>query len=97
LRGFRLRGAKYQPLTTAADGSLLSRELGLRLVPEGAMLRLIDDRTGKSVPTRQERVEEEKQYRKLETQRADQEKQRADALAAELTRLKKQMNRRRKK
>jgi Uma2 family endonuclease len=80
LRGFRLRSGKYQPLGAAVDGSVPSRELGLRLRAEGHMLRLIDARTDQTVPTRQERVEQEKN-------RADLERQRADALAAEVARL----------
>lgn len=86
LRGFRLRGGKYQPLTPAADGSLTSKELGLRLVAESFMLRLIDARTGKPILTPQE-----------QKQRADQEKQRADALEAELARLRSEQGKRRGK
>jgi Uma2 family endonuclease len=56
LQGFRLRKGKYVPLKPAADGSLTSKQLGLRLVPEGEMLRLVDVKTGKPVPTRQERA-----------------------------------------
>ena len=46
LVGYRLIGGRYEPLVPAADGSLPSNELGLRLVPEGPVLRLIDMRTG---------------------------------------------------
>ena len=80
LRGFRLRGGKYQPLAAAEDGSLTSKELGLRLVAEGQMLRLINARTGEPVLTRPEGKES------LERQ-VEQERKRADALAAELARL----------
>jgi Uma2 family endonuclease len=73
LQGFRLRKGVYVPLKPAADESLRSKQLGLRLVPEGEMLRLVDARTGKPVPTRQER--------------AEREKQRADQLAQEVKRL----------
>jgi Uma2 family endonuclease len=73
LQGFRLRKGIYVPLKPAADESLRSKQLGLRLVPEGEMLRLVDARTGKPVPTRQER--------------AEREKQRADQLAQEVKRL----------
>src|SRR5262249_40024151 len=41
LLGFRLRKGAYVPLKPAADGSLTSQQLGLRLVPEGEMLRLV--------------------------------------------------------
>src|SRR5208283_6129812 len=73
LQGFRLKGKKYVPLVAAVDESLTSKELGLRLLAEDHMLRLIDARTGQPILTRQER--------------AEQEKQRADALEAELKRL----------
>lgn len=58
LQGFRLERGDYASLTPAADGSLTSKELGLRMVPEYGMLRLIDVRTGKPVLTRQEQTEQ---------------------------------------
>lgn len=58
LQGFRTRNGRSMPMKLAADGSLVSRELGLRLVPEGGMLRLIDLKTGQPVPTRCERAEQ---------------------------------------
>jgi Uma2 family endonuclease len=73
LQGWRLSRRRYVPLPPAADGSLVSQELGLRLVPEGYVLRLIDARTGERVLTRAEQIEHERH--------------RADALAAELERL----------
>jgi Uma2 family endonuclease len=72
LRGFRLRGKTYRPLKPAADGSLVSKELGLRLVPEGRMLRLIDVATGEKVPTNEEQVEQERQLVEQERRRAEQ-------------------------
>jgi Uma2 family endonuclease len=57
LRGWRLGGRRYVAMKPAADGSLESRELGLRMVPEGVLLRLIDVRSGKPIPTRTERAE----------------------------------------
>jgi Putative restriction endonuclease len=83
LRGLRLRGDKYQPLAAAADGSLTSKELGLRLVAEGHMVRLIDARTGKPILTRQERAQDAEQ--------------RAAALEAELARLRGEPGKRRGK
>ncbi len=80
LQGFRLVNRAYVALQPAADGSLVSAQLGLRLVPEGAMLRLIDLKTGAPIPTRQEQIEQQRQ-------RADDEKRRADDLAAEVARL----------
>jgi Uma2 family endonuclease len=80
LQGFKLVKGQSVPMKPAADGSLVSKELGLRLVPEGEMLRLVYLKTGQPVPTRAERAEQEKQ-------RAEQEKQRAAELAAEVERL----------
>jgi Uma2 family endonuclease len=73
LQGFRLQGRRYVAIPPAADGSLVSTELGLRLVPEGTMLRLIDVKTGKPVLTRAEQAERSQQQ--------------AEALAAEVERL----------
>ncbi len=70
LQGFRLIKGQSVPMKPAADGSLTSKELGLRLVPEGVMLRLVDIATGKPILTRLER---------------------ADALAAEVERLRAQL------
>ncbi len=58
LQGFRLDQGAYAPLAAAADGGLESVELGVRLTPEGAMLRLTDLRTGAAVPTRSERADQ---------------------------------------
>lgn len=75
LQGFRLAKRKYVPIPLAPDGSLTSQELGLRLLPEGGMLRLIDAQTGMRVLTRQEQTLEERR--------------RADELAVEVKRLRK--------
>ncbi len=56
LQGFKLVKGKSVPMKPAKDGSLMSRELGLILVPEGEMLRLIDRKTGQPVLTRSERA-----------------------------------------
>jgi hypothetical protein len=64
----------------ARDGSLTSKELGLRLVPEGGMLRLVDARTGQKILTPAERAEEATR--------------RADELAAENERLRALLERR---
>jgi Uma2 family endonuclease len=79
LQGFRRQKGAYVPMKPAKDGSLTSRQLGLRLVPEGVLLRLIDLRTGQPVLTR--------------TERAEQERQRAEELAAEVARLKAELRR----
>jgi Uma2 family endonuclease len=76
LQGFRLEDGQYVALTPEADGGLTSEQLGVRLVPQGMMLRLIDPRTGQPLLTSQEKSE-----------RLREETQRADALAAEVARL----------
>jgi Uma2 family endonuclease len=78
LQGFKTVKGQPVPLKPAADGSLVSKQLGLRLVPEGEMLRLIDLKTGQPVPTREERAEQEKQRARQEMERAEQERQRAE-------------------
>jgi len=57
LQGFRRKGQKYVRLAVGAEGSLTSKELGLRLIAEGPMLRLIDPQTGQPIPTRKERID----------------------------------------
>jgi len=90
LQGFRTVRGKSVPLKPAADGSLVSKELGLRLVPVGPMLRLIDLKTGRPVPTRAERAEEERR-------RAEEERERAQRLEAEVERLRAQLAKQRRK
>jgi hypothetical protein len=80
LQGFRTVRGRSVPMKPAADGSLVSKELGLRLVPQGPMLRLIDLRTGRPVLTRAERAEQERQ-------RAEHERERVRELEAEVERL----------
>ncbi len=80
LRGFRLRKGAFEEMTPAADGSLVSKQLGIRLVPEGEMLRLIDLKTGQPVLTRLEQTEQAKE-------RARKDRRRAAELAAEVERL----------
>lgn len=46
LLGYRLEKGRYRRITTAPDGSLISKELGLRLVPEGENLALYDLKNG---------------------------------------------------
>jgi Uma2 family endonuclease len=87
LQGFRLVDGAYQALTPGPDGGLVSLELGVRLVPEGNMLRLIDLRTGAPVLTRPEQVERADERAEAERLRAEAERQRAEELAAEVARL----------
>jgi hypothetical protein len=43
LTGYRMVGGRYAPVSLAGDGSLSSDELGLRFVPAGATLELIEN------------------------------------------------------
>jgi Uma2 family endonuclease len=79
LQGFRTVKGKPVPMRPAADGSLVSKQLGLRLVPEGEMLRLINVQTGERVLTRVERAAEAER--------------RAEALEAEVARLREELRR----
>ena len=54
LQGYRLVDGRYQPIPLAADGSLLSRVVGLRFLPEESGIRLVDPVTGRVLPTREE-------------------------------------------
>jgi Uma2 family endonuclease len=82
LQGFRLENGASDAIVPESDGSLTSFELGVRLVAEGKMLRLINAKTGVPIPTREERIKQERK-------RAAKEKRRADALEAEVARLRK--------
>ncbi len=97
LQGFRLENGLSVPLTPGPDGSLESVELGLRLLPERRMLRLINARTGRRVLTPDERTWRQRQHADAERERADAERERADAerrLAAEEGRRADEANRR---
>jgi Uma2 family endonuclease len=77
LQGFRTVKGKPVPMKPAADGSLVSKQLGLRFVAEGEMLRLIDVEKGKPIPTKDERTEQERQLKEQERQLREQAEQRA--------------------
>lgn len=87
LQGFRTVRGKSVPIIPEADGSLISKELGIRLVAEGERLRLFDLKTGERILSRGERAD-------LEALRAEREKARADQLAKEVERLKQQLGQR---
>jgi Uma2 family endonuclease len=86
LQGFRTVKGKPVPMKPAADGCLASKQLGLRLLPEGVMLRLLDMHTGERIPTKDERAAQER----LRREQAD---HRAEALAAEVARLRQELER----
>jgi Uma2 family endonuclease len=57
LRGFQSVNGRSIEMTPAADGSLVSEQLGLRLTPEGMMLRLHDLKTGLPILTQAEQAD----------------------------------------
>jgi Uma2 family endonuclease len=93
LRGFRLVNGASVEMVPAADGSLISEQLGLRMVPEGNMLRLIELRTGLPILTRSEQVELLRRRAEGEHRRAEDERRRIQEMAAELERLREQLRR----
>jgi Uma2 family endonuclease len=104
LQGFRTVKGKPVPMKRAADGSLVSKQLGLRFVAEGEMLRLIDVETGEPIPTKDERneqdrqrAEQERQLREQADQRTAQERQlreQADQRTAQERQLREQADQR---
>ncbi|MFN8493267.1 MAG: Uma2 family endonuclease [Caldilineaceae bacterium] len=93
LVGFALEDEAYTPIAANADGSLTSHELGLRLRADGALLRAIDPMTEQLVPG----LDEAMNLAAQETQRAEQEAQRASAAEAEIERLRKALQEAQKK
>jgi Uma2 family endonuclease len=84
LMGYALHEGNYQPRQAASDGSLVSPLLGLRLKPEGELLRLYDVATGAALPLYGEAVEiARQQTERAEVERARAEAERARAEAAE--------------
>lgn len=84
-----MRG-RYQPISLAEDGTLLSRATGLRMKPEGLRLRLIDATTGEPILWPEEaevalgRVEVARRDAEARAQAAE---ARAKALEEELKRI----------
>ena len=68
-QGFRLEKGRYRPIPLEPDGSLVSRTTGLRILPEGTNLRLIDAVTGERYPW----AEEEREARRRAEQQAARE------------------------
>ena len=89
--GFRHTGRKYKPIRAAKDGSMESQQLGMRLVREGIIVRLIDSATSVRILTRPDRAKLERQRANEQAQRADEERRRADSLANEVQRLREQL------
>ena len=83
LQGYRLDGRRYAPIVPDADGSLISQELRARLIPDVQEVRVQPLDADAPLPTLFEAIDG---YRD-EKERAEAEKGRADALAAEVERL----------
>ena len=83
LAGHRLWGGRYRAIRADAAGQLRSRVLGLDLHVHGGELRFRDPATGEDLRT----YEESEDGRVMERNRADAEKDRADAAEREVARL----------
>lgn len=86
LQGYQLRGAAYRRIR--GRGNEFPSDLGFRLRVEDTLLRMIDSRTNEPVRTHREAAEAAKRNEERLQQQLDTERQRADALAAELAELK---------
>ena len=96
LQGLRLVDGAYAPMVPTPDGDLLSEELGLRLMPEGKLLRLVDCATGERLPTLDEaieRAETEAERAEAEAGRAKAEAKRASTAETEVARLREELSR----
>lgn len=54
LTGFRLQSGRYHLIRRSGDGTMTSLQLGVRLRPDGGILRLVNPRTGDPLLTRAE-------------------------------------------
>jgi len=77
LRGFHLSGKEYVEISPDSQGRLFSEELGVGLVTENDLLRVIDPKTGVPVPSLGEAIDLAQQA-KQEMQQAKQQKEIAD-------------------
>src|SRR5262245_49006497 len=78
LQGFRTVRGKSVPIGPESDGSLISKELGMRLVADGERLRLFDLKTGQPILSRAERANQEALRAEQEAARAEQADTRAE-------------------
>ncbi len=65
LEGWALRGGRYEPLETTAEGAAWSAELGLGLEVQGELLRFRDPATGLRIPTQEESEQEARRQARL--------------------------------
>jgi len=81
LMGFRMDMINCHPIPPDENGDLFSEELGLKLRQEGHLLRLIDPKTDRPVPSLDEAAlmaEEEFHRAEKESRRAEKESRRAE-------------------
>ncbi|HVA49060.1 MAG TPA: Uma2 family endonuclease [Pirellulales bacterium] len=83
LQGFQLKGGQYVPMPQEQTDRLSSAELGLDLVIDAHLLRVVDPATGTRLPTREEYQEQVKRLRReaAEAKRATAKAGRAAAKA----------------
>lgn len=101
LQGFYLSAGTYQPIPQEPDSEedaerLFSSQLRLILAVEGEMLRLIDPRTGRTLPTLQEAEQEavdQAEARYEAEERASSAEERARAAEEENARLRAELER----
>ena len=96
LRGYQLADGVLAEMPLQPDGTLVSQELGLRLKPESALLRLVNLATGEKLLTADElaiRAEEALEYAQAEAERAQAEAERAQAEAERAARAEAEIER----
>ncbi len=84
LVGYRLRNGVYKLIPAAADGSVLSKELGLRVLTEGDRLALVRPSTkGRAV----REVEKERRAKERAVREAEKDRRAREELTKEVERL----------
>jgi hypothetical protein len=88
-QGFKLEGDEFIAMAPDADGALVSNELGLRIYPDGAYLRLIDLASGQQLlrPAQLDRARRAAEARTRAEERARAAEDEVARLRAELARL----------
>ncbi len=83
LQGLRLHNGLYQPIPLEPDGGLVLRTVGVKLLPEGHRLRIIDSATGERLPWPDEEAAVSAEAR-AQTAEAEVRAAEAEAWAAEV-------------
>lgn len=78
----------YQQMFLSPAGTLFSQELGLTFKVDGTLLRVIEPKTGRPIPTLEEAVSQGKKW----LEQAQTEAKRAEHAEEELTRLQTELN-----